>query len=191
VTDPRVTGLLLAGGMSSRMGADKAGLEFQGEPLARRVAAVLGRVAERVVVASGDGRRLAWLGLEQVPDAIPMAGPLSGIVAGLEGVGTTLVAVAAGDMPFASDSVFRLLVGRWTGEDAVVPVSSRGHEPLHAVYAARAAPEIRARLEQGERSVLRCLDGLRVREVPPDQWTTVDPAGAFAHNLNRPEDLPP
>ena len=55
------------------MGVDKAGIEFEGEPLARRLAAVLGAVSDRVVVASGDGRRLAWLGLEQVPGAASVA----------------------------------------------------------------------------------------------------------------------
>jgi molybdenum cofactor guanylyltransferase len=171
------------------MGRDKASLEYQGEPLARRVAEVLSEVGDRVIVASGDGARLAWLGLEQVPDAIPESGPLSGILAGLEHADTPLVAVAAVDMPFASAALFRFLAGLWSGEDAVVPATERGAEPLHAVYAASAAPALRDRLERGERSAWRALESLRVRTVREAEWAATDPSATFSRNLNRPEDL--
>jgi molybdenum cofactor guanylyltransferase len=184
-----VTGLLLAGGRGTRMGMDKAELEFEGEPLARRVAAILAQVAPRVIVASGDGVRLGWLGLEQVSDVLPGAGPVGGLVAGLEAAHTPLVAAAAVDLPFASPPLFRLLADAWSGEDAVVPLSDRGPEPLHAVYATRAAAGLRAALDRGERSVVRTLEGLRVRTIPRRDWERVEPEGAFARNLNAPEDL--
>jgi molybdenum cofactor guanylyltransferase len=172
------------------MGRDKAEIDFEGQPLARRVAAVLAQVAGRVVVASGDGSRLDWLGLEQVADAIPGAGPLAGIVAGLERSESHLVAVAAVDMPFASAPLYGLLADRWSGEDVVVPVSARGREPLHALYAIAAASPLRSLLERGERSVLRALGELQVLEVPPTEWRATDPDGAFARNVNLPQDLP-
>ncbi|HEX9375190.1 MAG TPA: molybdenum cofactor guanylyltransferase [Actinomycetota bacterium] len=186
-----VTGLLLAGGAGARMGADKAGLEFEGERLARRVADRLAEVCGTVLVASGDGRRLAWLGLEQVADPIPRAGPLAGLVAGLERAATSLVAVAAVDMPFASPAVLRLLLDRWSpGMDAVVPATDRGLEPLHAIYVRSAGPALRAALESGERAVHRALDRLAgVTVVGPDGWRAADPEGRFAFNVNRPEDL--
>jgi molybdopterin-guanine dinucleotide biosynthesis protein A len=171
------------------MGMDKAALEFEGEPLAMRVAGILSDVADRVIVASGDGARLGWLGLEQVPDVVPEAGPLSGIVAGLEHADTPLVAVAAVDMPFVNAGLFRLLADRWSGEDAVVPVTDRGAEPLHAVYAASAAATLRSRLESGERSIIRALGSLRIRTVVRAEWAAADPSAAFARNLNLPEDL--
>ena len=171
------------------MGRDKASLDFEGEPLARRVARILGVVAPRVIVASGDGSRLGWLGLEQVADVEPDAGPLAGIVAGLEHAHTPLVAVAAVDMPFASADLFRFLAGLWAGEDAVVPLTDRGMEPLHAVYAAGAAPALRALLASGERSTWRALESVRARVVGEGDWRSADPDSAFAHNLNRPEDL--
>jgi molybdopterin-guanine dinucleotide biosynthesis protein A len=171
------------------MGMDKAELEFAGVPLARRVAGVLAQVAERVIVASGDGSRLGWLGLEQVPDAVPDAGPLGGLVAGLEAAETTLVVAAAVDMPFASAPLFRLLADEWSGEEAMVPVSDHGPEPLHAAYATTAMATLRAALDRGERSVIEALAGLRVRTVSRSEWKRVEPDGAFARNLNVPEDL--
>jgi molybdopterin-guanine dinucleotide biosynthesis protein A len=171
------------------MGMDKAELEFAGVPLARRVAGALAQVAERVIVASGDGSRLGWLGLEQVPDVVPDAGPLGGLVAGLEAAHTMLVVTAAVDMPFASPPLFRLLADEWSGEDALVPVSDHGPEPLHAVYATTATATLRAALDRGQRSVIGALAGLRVRAVSRREWERVEPDGAFARNLNLPEDL--
>jgi molybdopterin-guanine dinucleotide biosynthesis protein A len=172
------------------MGLDKAALEFEGVPLARRVASVLAEVADRVVVASGDGARLGWLGLEQVPDVVPDAGPLSGLVAGLELATTPLVAVAAVDMPFANAALFRFLADLWSGEDAVVPVTDYGTQPLHSVYATRATPLLRTGLDSGERAVRRAVESLRVRTVGRSEWAALDPSGSFARNLNYPEDLP-
>jgi molybdopterin-guanine dinucleotide biosynthesis protein A len=171
------------------MGTDKAALVFEGEPLARRVARVLVEVAETVLVASGDGSRLGWLGLEQVADAVPEAGPLSGIVAGLERAGTPLVAVVAVDMPFASAELLRFLAALWSGEDAVVPVTKRGAEPLHAVYATESAGALRESLESGDRSVSRAVAALRVRTVGPAEWSAADPSASFSRNVNRPQDL--
>jgi len=186
---PGLTGLVLAGGASSRMGVDKAELVVDGEPLARRAERVLRGVCGRVIVASGDGRRLAWLGLPEVADVEPGAGPLSGLIAGLEAAATPWVAVVAVDMPDASGTVLRLLAGRAPGRDAAVPRTEHGLEPLHAVYATAAAPTIRAAFEDGERSVTGALRRLDVVVVEPGDWASADPSGRFARNLNRPEDL--
>ena len=186
-----LSGVLLAGGRGTRMGRDKATLEFEGRTLAERVAAVLSDACDEVLVASGDGRRLGWLGLTEVADARPDAGPLGGMVAGLESARHPLVAVVAVDMPFASSAVLRLLAAGWRGEDAVIPRSRHGLEPLHAVYVRNAAAALRRRLESDDRSVAGALGDLTVRVVEADEWRPADPAGRFAHNLNRPDDLSP
>jgi molybdopterin-guanine dinucleotide biosynthesis protein A len=173
------------------MGGDKATVRFEGERLAERASRLLRQVCGDVVVASGDGRRLGWLGLPQVADPIPDAGPLAGIVAGLEAARTDLVAVVAVDMPFASPGVLRLLAERIGDRPAAVPLTLEGTQPLHAVYARAAAPTLRAALEAGERSVRRAVDALGALVVEPGEWRAVDPTGRFAWNVNRPEDLPP
>jgi molybdenum cofactor guanylyltransferase len=184
-----ITGLLLAGGGSARMGRDKAALRFEGEPLAARVLRCLDEACDEVLVASGDGVRLAWLGVPQIPDAIPGAGPLAGIVAGLERASFDTAAVVAVDMPYANAKLLRFLAGLRTDEDAVAAMTEGGLEPLHAIYSKAAGPALRRMLENGERAVHRALAALRVRQVWPEEWRTADPSGRFARNLNRPEDL--
>ena len=72
---------------------------------------------------------------------------------------------------------------------AVIPqVGGRLH-PLHAVWARMAAPALRSRLEAGERGVLAAASALGARVAGPDVWGVADPTGAFARNVNRPEDL--
>lgn len=171
------------------MGRDKASIELDGESLAARTLQVLRGVCEEVFVASGDGRRLAWLGEEQMADAIPDAGPLAGIVAGLERSSHDLVAVLAVDMPYASEAVFHLLASTWRGEQAVVAVTDRGPEPLHAVYASDAAPVLRRALEDGTRSVIDALSRIETAYLQSSDWHDADPSGRFATNVNRPEDL--
>jgi molybdopterin-guanine dinucleotide biosynthesis protein A len=184
-----MSGLVLAGGASRRMGTDKAQLVVGTEPLVVRAVRTLAQVCTDVVVASGDGHRLDHLGLRQVADAIPGAGPLCGIAAGLEGAHHERVAVLAVDMPWASPGVLRLLAALWDGEAAVVPVVGGRWEPLHAVWARSAAPRLTERLEAGDRSVRGALTALGVRLAGEDEWRAVEPAATFAANLNTPDDV--
>jgi molybdopterin-guanine dinucleotide biosynthesis protein A len=189
VGERRLSGVVLAGGASRRMGRDKALIDFEGEPLAARVARRLAEACDDVVVAPGDGRRLAWLGLPQVADVAPGAGPLGGIVAGLESARRPLVAVVAVDMPYVHAGVLAALAEVWAGEPAVVPLVAGRLEPLHAVYCTSAAGELRALLEAGQRSVAEALRVLGARVVPAADLGRQDPGCRFALSLNRPEDL--
>lgn len=74
-------------------------------------------------------------------------------------------------------------------EDAVVPLSPAGPEPLHAVYARAALPALRGCLERGTLKIRDALSTLRVREVRQAEWRATDPDARFALNVNTPEDL--
>lgn len=184
-----VSGLVLAGGASRRMGTDKAWVEVGGVTLAARAVRTLRVLCAEVLVASGDGRRLPGVGDRQVPDVLPDAGPLAGIVAGLDAASHDLVAVAAVDLPFASSAVFRLLLDSRGAERAVVPRVDGRLQPLHAVYARSAADPLRAFLDGGGRSVTTGVQALGPRVVEPHEWAGADATGRFARNVNRPGDL--
>lgn len=188
---PPLTGLVLAGGRSRRMGRDKATIEVGGEPLVVRVARRLEPVCQRILIASGDGRRLGNVAWAQIADARPGSGPLAGIVAGLECAGTPLVAVVAVDLPDADPRVLDQLARLWQGEAAIVPLVGERAQPLHGVYATAHATAFRRLLQAGMRGVTHVLSTLGARVVGPEGWGELDPDGAFARNLNRPEDLPP
>lgn len=183
-----LSGVLLAGGASRRMGRDKAWVELAGEPLAVRVLRVLDEICDDVVVASGDGRRLAALGRTQVPDAGEGPGPLAGLVAGLEAARHDLVAVLAVDLPNAKAGVLGRLAQVWRGEAAVVPDVDGRLQVLHAVWTRAASTPLRARLASGETAVTAAARALDVRTAGPDVWGDLA-EGGFAANVNSPADL--
>ena len=182
MTAAALTGLVLAGGASSRMGRDKAALELRGVRLVDAAVAVLETVCERVLVAPG-ARTIEGVDVEQIPDA-DGEGPLAGIVAGLRESRTPLLAVLGVDMPHASGQVLLDLAGLWTAEAGVAPVVDGVIQPLHAVYSTAKAEEFAALLAQGERSPRRALERLGLLAVED----IATPPG-FAFNVNRPEDL--
>jgi molybdopterin-guanine dinucleotide biosynthesis protein A len=184
-----LAGLVLCGGRGSRMGADKATIPFGGEPMFLRVARRVDAVARPVILAPGTPGRLGDLGYLEVGDAVPSAGPMAGLVAGLSVSPHQLTAVVAADMPYASGGVLRLLADLHVDEDVVLPVTSTGVQPLHAVYSSSALPALRSALSEGRLGLRRALSHLRVREVLEPDWGQSDPAGRFASNVNLPEDV--
>ncbi|MEK7468226.1 MAG: molybdenum cofactor guanylyltransferase [Planctomycetota bacterium] len=132
------TAVIFCGGRSTRMGQDKALLEWKGRPLAAVVASRVAPVFERVVV-SGDPRIYRQLGLPCIPD-LAGSGPLAGLYATLlESKSPAIFAVAC-DMPLVEPAAVLALWRRLQGFDAAVPLTRRGPEPLHAWYTRRILP---------------------------------------------------
>jgi len=185
-----MSGVVLAGGASRRMGRDKATLEVGGQTLLTRAARCLHDAgAVPVLVATGSAGRLGPLPWGEVDDgAFPGAGPLSGILAAARVATAPVVAVLAVDLPHASPAVLRWLRAQWRPEDAaLVPVDADGRaQPLHGLVASdpAVADAIEAALATGERRVRRVLGALgsRTVAVPLD----VAPPG-WSRNWNTPE----
>jgi molybdopterin-guanine dinucleotide biosynthesis protein A len=189
--DAALAGLVLCGGGSRRMGADKALLPIAGVPLFLHVARRLAEVADPVVLAPGTLGRLGATGYPEVADAGPGEGPLGGLVAGLAASPRDHMAVVACDMPCVHAGVLQLISDtcRSGGWEAAVALTDDGLQPLHAVYAASALPTLRAALAGGTRSLRAALTELRVRVVGESEWRAVDRSGRFAANVNSPADL--
>jgi molybdenum cofactor guanylyltransferase len=171
------------------MGSEKALFPFDGEPLVLRVARRVASVAAPVILAPGVRGRLGDLGYDEVDDAVEDSGPLGGLVAGLAASPHLLVAVAAVDMPFASPQLFALLARLAGDDDAAIPVTDRGLQPLHAVYSIRALPALREALQSGLLAMREVVsEALHVRRVEEREWQSSEPTRMFAINLNRPED---
>lgn len=182
-----MTGLVLAGGCSRRMGRDKALLTIGGRRLVDVAVAALAPVCVEVLVASGD-RWIERVEARRVADA-PGEGPLAGIAGALRAATTPLVAVIAADMPCASGEVLARLAASWTGEAAVAPLVGGVVQPLHAVYASEAADGFSRLLSEGERSPRAAIDRLGGRVLGPGDYDPQGTAGAFWTNVNSPADL--
>jgi molybdopterin-guanine dinucleotide biosynthesis protein A len=129
----RHSAVLLAGGKSLRMGRDKAFLEIEGQPLWRRQIETLRALSPEHLMISGPPRE-AWREFEIVADVIAGAGPLAGVAMALRKCPSPRLVVLAVDLPAMTADFLRSLLARCSDDQGVVPRSSRGLEPLAAVY---------------------------------------------------------
>jgi len=184
-----VSGIILAGGQSRRMGRDKALIDFQGKPIIAHVIDTLRTLVQDVVVVSNRSNSYDLLGAHVVADYDPPCGPLGGIAAGLQAMDSELAIVVACDMPFLNVSLLRWLIDQAEGYDAVVPQTGDEYEPLHAIYRRTCYNPIARRIEQGDRRVISFFADVRLRPIKEAAWRAIDPAGRSLVNLNTPGDL--
>jgi molybdopterin-guanine dinucleotide biosynthesis protein A len=183
-----VEGFILAGGASSRMGADKAALALGGETLVARASRALAGVAARVSVVSSRAGHDRF-GLPVVPDVHAGAGALGGLHAALGACRAPWALVVSCDLPFVTPELFaRLASFADDALDAVAPVQPDGRpQPLCALYAARACLAASGRLlEEGERRPRVLLRQVRTRWVSPDELSDLTRAEHFFTNVNTP-----
>ena len=184
---------ILAGGLSSRMGREKALLPFQGVPLITRIASLLRPLFPDLTVVTANPEVARAAGCPSVADVYPGCGPLGGIHAAL-GEDTRPCLVVACDLPFLNAAFLRHLCGLWNGHDAVVPFSDGGPEPLQAVYGGACVTTFGRHLAAaatGTRvpSLRRIMTEVSVLEVPVEMARRFDPELALFENWNTPGDL--
>lgn len=186
-----ITALILAGGASTRMGVDKAFLDYAGTPLIVRVHAVLAPLFAEVLVAAGaETAGRGPFPARAVYDETPGLGPLGGLVSGLKAARTPWLFMVACDMPNLDPNVIaRVVSERGPGVTAVVPESAGGLESCHALYARAALPAIEAAMAEGERAPHRLFRRLHARIVAKDDIAALDPTFRSLANLNTPDDL--
>ena len=187
-----LTGFVLAGGASRRMGRAKESLRIDGESMLERQIGLLRSVARRVAVIGGPAGYLDEFGsIVSVPDAVPGRGPLGGIYTALVESRTEYNLILACDLPFVSRRLVTCLVRRAMGDgsDATVPRSRDGRlQPLCAVYRRRALYAVRTRLELGESKFSGFFSMVNCTTIP---WPELADAGFRASafdNMNRPGD---
>jgi molybdopterin-guanine dinucleotide biosynthesis protein A len=186
----RVTGVVQAGGKSTRMGgAPKALVELGGRRLIERVVAVVREVVDDVLVVTNTPELYRFLGLPMVADVFPDHGSLGGIYSGLAAAPGDAAFTVACDMPFLRASVARLVVERAAEADVVIPRVGEQFETLHAVYGKACLPHMEARLRAGRFKIVGFFDAVRVLEVSEAEVARhADPATVFM-NVNTPEEL--
>jgi molybdopterin-guanine dinucleotide biosynthesis protein A len=190
----RLAGLLLAGGLSRRMGGgDKSLKLLAGRPiLAHIIERAAPQVAALALNANGDAARFAAFGLPVVADSVPdFAGPLAGVLAGLDWAaahvpGATHVASFAGDAPFLPrDLVARLAGAAAQGHDLACAASAGRAHPVFGLWPVVLRDALRrAVAEEG----IRKVDAWTARyDLVAVEFATV-PIDPF-FNANRPDDL--
>jgi molybdopterin-guanine dinucleotide biosynthesis protein A len=183
-----VTGVILAGGKSRRMGRDKAFLPFGKGMLIERVIEVIRQVADDVILITNTPEPYQRFGLPMFADVIPEAGSLGGIYTGLVHAKTAYSLCLACDMPFVGPAFLRLLCETAAEADVVIPRNAEDFQPLCAVYSQACREAIRQRIEAGRLKITGFFEQVRVRVIEGELLARYDPHDVMFFNANTPEE---
>ena len=182
---------IIAGGLSSRMGRDKAFLELGGLTLIERVIAAsadLGQSETLLIANKPDDYR--HLGLETYEDILPDKGSLGGIYTALARATTPAALVLACDMPFLKTELLRFMIAQFDAEtDIVVPRVDGYPQAMHAIYRKTCLAPIRAQLDENRLKIIRFYDKMRVAYLDEADYAPYDAEARSFTNLNTPAEL--
>lgn len=180
-----LSGFVLAGGKSSRMGTDKALLLFEDETLLRRAIRLM-RPFCSLISVSGNNPEYMMYNLPIVPDVYPECGPLGGIHSCLEHSSADWNLIVGVDLPFLNEELITFLLENTAGFDCVIPRSLTGIEPLAGLYNRRILPEVTTQIQLGDLKLIHLLEKLNVNFL--DCSRLIEKFPRLFTNLNHPED---
>jgi molybdopterin-guanine dinucleotide biosynthesis protein A len=199
----RISGIVLAGGRSSRFGGQKLEATIGGVRLIDLAVTGLLDVADEVIVAAGEGtpKPSAAAGaaggadprVRVVHDAEPFDGPLAALAGALPAASGKIAVVVGGDMPAVRPALLRTMVERLAvdpGVAGVVLADGETARPLPmALDIASLTPVVAALVARGERSLRALLEAAPTTVIPEATWRQDDADASWLVDVDRPEDL--
>ncbi|MHB8056946.1 MAG: molybdenum cofactor guanylyltransferase [Desulfuromonadaceae bacterium] len=182
-----ITGLILVGGKSRRMGQDKAFLCIDGAPVIERLLTVLSTNFSQLLLVGDRPERFEAYQVPVLPDLYP-GSSLGGLYTGLYHAENSHIFVSSCDLPFPNAELVHLICSLREGYDAVVPTTGQGMEPLFALYDKSCLPAMQAALNEENYRITELLAGLHVNYIAPDLVGAVDRDGRGLLNINTPQE---
>ncbi len=184
-----LTVAILAGGKSSRMGADKALLRVRQRPLIEDLIEGLEGLGAELILVTNKLGDYAYLGRPMFSDVLPDKGALGGIYTALHYSSQPHTLCVACDMPFVVRPFLDHLLSLIPEGDAIVPRINGEAEPFRAIYSRACLGPIRAALDAGQMRVISFFPDVRVRFVDEAEIERFDPQRLSFFNMNTPAEL--
>ena len=202
-----VTGVILAGGKSRRMGQNKALLPLGDDPLIAHVIRRMHLATDELLLITNNRAEYAHFGLPMHRDIIPDAGALGGIYTGLTHASHDAVLCVACDSPFLQPKLLSYLISILGEYDAVMPWTDNNDkeigvrspsyradtrvtlQTLCAVYAKRCLPIVEQMLNEPDLRVHALQERANILTLAPEIWKTYDSEGHSFFNINTPKDF--
>lgn len=195
-----VTGVILAGGKSRRMGENKALMRLGDNSLIGHVIHRMCLVTNELLLITNSPAEYAHLDVPMHGDILPGTGALGGIYTGLKRASHNTVLCVACDSPFVEPKLLTYLVSVLGEYDAVMPYTHREIHASHndvqitlqtlcAAYSKRCLPIIKSMLRDSELRVHALQERAHIKRVSPEVWQAFDPEGMSFFNINTPEDF--
>ncbi len=177
-----LTAIILAGGKSTRMGKDKAFIQWKGKSFIQHSIDAVIQLTDTILL-SGDEQRLSRFRFEVVEDLEEGKGPVNGLASCFEKVKTEYALVLSCDVPQIAMQDLKYLMSEHSDNVDVTCYKYKGKSmPLIGVYNASAFPTFKNAIENGERKLFSVLGKLKVKSI---EYKGVD--GLM--NINSPEDF--
>ena len=183
-----VTGVILAGGESRRMGSDKSLLPLTGARFIDHVYRSMAELFNEVIIVTNSPGLYKEIPCRKVPDIYYAQGALAGLHSGLLHAKSDKIFVVACDMPFITPAVVKEICAHGDEGDVVIPYSSNGHEPLHALYTKSCLPAMEEVLDNGVKRIIKFFDKVKPVALPFETILQLDPEERSFQNINTPED---
>ena len=184
-----ITGVILAGGKSSRFGSNKALVSINGSRLIERVITVMKSIFEKLVIITNNPEDYSFLALQTHKDLIKGLGPIGGIYTGLNKIKDHKGFFVACDMPYINEKLIRHIIAVRGDFDAVIPKIDWRLEPLHALYSKSCLSKLKELIDSGVYQTNRSFKNMNIRYVNEEEIREHDPQLNSFININRPGEL--
>jgi molybdopterin-guanine dinucleotide biosynthesis protein A len=184
-----ISGIILSGGKSIRMGENKAFIEIEGVPIISRIYDLFKELFQEVIIVTNQTEFFRNFDSRICQDLIPNKGALGGLYTGIFFSSFRYSFCVACDMPFIKKSLVQYLIKNIQDEDVIVPRTKDGLQPLHAIYSKNCLDPIRRIIEEGKYKIIDFYKMVKVKIVEENNLLSLDPFRDSFINVNTPEEL--
>lgn len=178
----QVTGIILAGGKSSRMGFDKGLMKINGRHCIEHIAEALLEVTKNVIVISNNDA-YKFLGLPIYKDLVKEKGPIGGIYSGLTHSDSEKNLVVACDMPFVTGELLQFILDNVDYFEIAAPVFEKEIQPLCAYYLKHTSKNLKNLIDNRIWKMKEVLQFFHYKKIPMNNYAEM------LANVNTSEEL--
>ncbi|PIV21197.1 MAG: molybdenum cofactor guanylyltransferase [Deltaproteobacteria bacterium CG03_land_8_20_14_0_80_45_14] len=185
----KITGIILSGGKSIRMGENKAFIEMEGVPIISAIYSLFKELFQEVIIVTNQKELFTHFDSRIYADLIPNKGALGGLYTGIFFSTFHYSFCVACDMPFIKKSLVQYLIKNIRDDDVIVPRTKDGLQPLHAIYSKNCLDPIKNIIEQGKYKIIDFYHLVKIKIVEENDFFSLDPLRESFINVNTPEEL--
>jgi molybdopterin-guanine dinucleotide biosynthesis protein A len=184
-----LTGIILSGGKSIRMGENKAFIEIEGVPIIHRIHTLFKNLFQEIIIVTNQKDLFLNLDSKIYNDLLPQRGVLGGLYTGLFFSSFPYSFCVACDMPFLKEPLIEYLIKNIESYDVIVPRTNDGLQPLHAIYSRNCLGPIKKIIEQKKYKIIDFYPVVKVKIIEEKKFIDLDPMSESFININTPDEL--
>jgi molybdopterin-guanine dinucleotide biosynthesis protein A len=184
-----MTGVILSGGKSVRMGENKAFIQIDGFPIIHRIYTLFKELFQEIIIVTNQKELFLKFDSKIYSDLLPNKGALGGLYTGVFFSHFPYSFCVACDMPFINKFLVQYLIKNIEGYDVIVPQTKDGLHPLHAIYSKNCLEPMKETIENGKYKILDFYELVKVKIIKEEEFGFLDPLGESFININTPEEL--